>query len=102
MIEPQYQPLIGFPLAWTPGTNGVVHGDAIYAPLATDADLDKFQRQAERQSGADHGAQAVDHGPGAVGRRLTDAELEARDARAGSIAAGESVPPSNGSRPADS
>jgi hypothetical protein len=26
MIEPQYSPLIGFPLAWTPGTNGKLQG----------------------------------------------------------------------------
>ena len=37
MIAPQYSPLIGFPLAWTPGTNGAVQGEAIYAPIATDA-----------------------------------------------------------------
>ena len=43
MIEPQYQPLIGFPLAWTPGTDGDVQGQAIYAPMATEADLAKFK-----------------------------------------------------------
>ena len=43
MIEPAYAPLIGFPLAWSPGTQGVVQGEAIYAPLETDADFDKFK-----------------------------------------------------------
>ncbi len=27
LIEPQYQPLIGVPLAWAPGTKGVVTGE---------------------------------------------------------------------------
>ena len=26
LLEPQYAPIIGFPLAWTPGTNGAVYG----------------------------------------------------------------------------
>ena len=34
MIEPAYSEIIGFPLAWTPGTNGPVRGEAIHAPPA--------------------------------------------------------------------
>ena len=34
MIEPQYAPLIGFPMAWSPGTQGPVQGEAILAPMA--------------------------------------------------------------------
>ncbi len=43
LIEPQYAPLIGFPLAWTPGTNGPVTGEPVIAVLRTDADLEKFK-----------------------------------------------------------
>ncbi len=43
MTEPVYSPLIGYPLAWTSGTDGLVKGDAIYAPLSTLADLDKYK-----------------------------------------------------------
>ncbi len=43
LLAPQYQPLIGFPLAWTPGTHGVVKGDAIMAVIKTEADFDKFK-----------------------------------------------------------
>ena len=43
MIEPAYSELIGFPLAWTPGTNGPVRGEAIHAPLRTPADLEKWK-----------------------------------------------------------
>ena len=45
MLEPQYSPLIGFPLAWTAGTNGPVRGDAMLAVLATPADLEKYKGQ---------------------------------------------------------
>ena len=43
LIEPGYAPLIGFPLAWAPGTNGVVAGEPILAVLRTDADLEKHK-----------------------------------------------------------
>src|ERR1700722_8316260 len=43
MLEPQYSPLIGFPMAWTAATDGPVHGDAMLAVLATPADLEKYK-----------------------------------------------------------
>ena len=33
MIAPQYAPLIGFPLAWSGNTNGVVKGEVVYVPI---------------------------------------------------------------------
>jgi hypothetical protein len=35
-------PLIGTPLAWTPGTKGVVSGAPIFTPLRTDDDFDRY------------------------------------------------------------
>ncbi len=43
MVEPGYSVMIGFPLAWTPGTNGVVAGDPIHAVMRTEADLTRFK-----------------------------------------------------------
>ncbi|MCU0245688.1 MAG: M20/M25/M40 family metallo-hydrolase [Bryobacter sp.] len=43
MIEPDIMPLIGFPLAWSSGTNGKVTGEVVYAPLASDADLARWK-----------------------------------------------------------
>ena len=43
LIEPQIEPLIGFPGAWTPGTNGPVTADVILAQIATEADFQKFR-----------------------------------------------------------
>ena len=47
MVEPSYQTLIAMPVAWTMGTEGPVTGEAILAPIATPADLDKFHGKLE-------------------------------------------------------
>lgn len=58
MTEPQVQPLIGYPGAWSPGTSGVVVADVMRAEIATEADFERFRgklagkivlSQAERQ-----------------------------------------------------
>ncbi|MGI8743788.1 MAG: M28 family peptidase [Bryobacteraceae bacterium] len=45
MLEPKYSPLIGFPLAWTSGTNGPVQGEAVLAVLSSPADFEKHKGQ---------------------------------------------------------
>lgn len=43
LIEPAYAPLIGFPLAWSGGTNGPVTGEPVHAILRSPADLEKHK-----------------------------------------------------------
>jgi carboxypeptidase Q len=43
LIEPQYAPLIGFPLAFTGGTNGPVTGEPIHVSLANEKDLETWK-----------------------------------------------------------
>jgi hypothetical protein len=43
LIEPQYAPLIGVPLAYTPGTNGPVTADVAIAAIASEADFAKYR-----------------------------------------------------------
>ena len=43
ILEPQYAPIIGFPLAWSPGTNGTVTGEPMQAIINTEADIEKFK-----------------------------------------------------------
>lgn len=43
MTEPAYMPLIGLVQAWTASTDGVVSGEAVYAALRTQEDLDKWK-----------------------------------------------------------
>ncbi len=45
MVEPQNQPLLGYPLAWTPGTEGPLTGEAALAVIKTEADFDKFKAE---------------------------------------------------------
>jgi hypothetical protein len=43
MVEPTYMPLIGYPQAWSGGTNGLVTGDAVIAQIQEPADLEKWK-----------------------------------------------------------
>jgi hypothetical protein len=42
METPAYAALIGFPLAWTPGTNGPITADAMWAPIHSKDDFAKY------------------------------------------------------------
>jgi carboxypeptidase Q len=43
MLEPQYQPIIAMPMAWTAGTDGVVTGNPILVTPQTQEQLDAFK-----------------------------------------------------------
>ena len=43
MIEPQVQPLIGFPGSWTPGTNGAITAEVVRVQIDSDADFAKYR-----------------------------------------------------------
>jgi hypothetical protein len=43
MIEPTYSPLIAYPKAWTPGTDGVVRGEAMRVDINSESDFDKYR-----------------------------------------------------------
>ncbi len=43
VVEPQCIPLIAFPRAWSPGTNGTVTGDVVDLDSVKEADLDKLK-----------------------------------------------------------
>ncbi len=75
LIEPQYAPLIGFPQAWTAGTNGVVTGEPIMVELNNQADLDKWKGKLKGKIilvGAPH---ELLMSTKALGTRYTDQEL---------------------------
>src|SRR5258708_4183696 len=78
IIEPRYQPLIGFPLAWTPGTAGAVQGQAIYAPMTTDADLERFKGKLKGKIVLTMRSKEIAMVMQPLGHRLTDEELASR------------------------
>jgi carboxypeptidase Q len=43
MIEPQIQPLIGYPGSWTPGTPGTVTADVVRVQIESDADFERYR-----------------------------------------------------------
>jgi carboxypeptidase Q len=43
MIDPVYSPLLAYPKAWTPGTNGIIRGEAIRVDIASEADIEKYR-----------------------------------------------------------
>src|SRR5579871_3418099 len=78
MIAPQYQPLIGFPYAWTRGTNGVVQGDAIYAPIVTEADFEKYKGKLKGKMVLTVAPKNVAMLLEPQARRLSDSDIAAR------------------------
>jgi carboxypeptidase Q len=78
MTEPAYSPLIGYPLAWTSGTDGVVKGDAIYAPMTAMADLEKYRGKLRGKMVLTAPSKDLQMSMAPQAHRLTDAELEQR------------------------
>ncbi len=75
MIEPVYTPLVGYPKAWTPGTNGIVHAEAVAVDIATEADLDKFKGQLKGKFVLAGAPRDVEAHFTPQGTRYTDEEL---------------------------
>jgi hypothetical protein len=43
VTEPQFIPLIAYPKAWTPSTNGIIRGEVVYFDPKNDAELETFK-----------------------------------------------------------
>lgn len=43
LTVPYYQPMIAIPKAWTPGTNGLISGNAVIVKIETEQDFDKYK-----------------------------------------------------------
>jgi hypothetical protein len=76
MIEPQYMPIIGYPKAWTPGTNGVLRGPALLLMPKTMADLDQYKGKLKDAIVLLQGEQDLPISFDPVATRLSEADLE--------------------------
>jgi hypothetical protein len=74
-VTPRAYPLIGFPKAWTPGTNGSVTGDAVLAVITADADFDAFRGKLRGKYVLTTAMRDVAAHFEAPGHRYSDAEL---------------------------
>lgn len=101
METPAYASLIGFPLAWTPGTNGPVTAEAILAPIHTEADFAKYHGKLQGKIVLISDPKVVALHLTADAHRLTDDEIAARMkvtdvSRAGGFGGGGAAPPPPG------
>lgn len=74
-IAPRAFPLIAFPKAWTPGTNGPVTADAIYAKIEREDDFSSFRGRLRGKFVLTAPLRAVEPQWDAPAHRLTDQEL---------------------------
>jgi len=74
-VTPRAYPLIGFPKAWTPGTNGPVTGDAVLAVVESEKDFDEWRGKLKGKFVLTTAMRDVDAHFEALGHRYTDAEL---------------------------
>ena len=76
--SPAYAALIGFPLAWTPGTNGPETADAVLAPLHSEADFAQYKGKLKGKIVLIFDPRELSLHTEAEARRLTDQEVEDR------------------------
>ena len=76
MTSPQYMPLIAYPKAWTPGTKGLMTGEAVLLNVQKAEDLQKYKGQLKGAVVLSQGEQqiALDFAPEAS--RLSEEELK--------------------------
>ena len=43
MLSPAFSPLIAYPKAWSPSTNGTIRGEVVFLDVKTTADLDSYK-----------------------------------------------------------
>jgi hypothetical protein len=76
MVEPQVQPLIGFPGSWSPGTNGPVIADVVRVQIDTEADFEKYRGKLAGKIVLTQPERAVTMLDGTIVHRMGEKELE--------------------------
>ncbi|MCI0486127.1 MAG: M20/M25/M40 family metallo-hydrolase [Blastocatellia bacterium] len=76
MIEPQVQPLIGYPKSWTPGMGSPVTAEVIYAPIQSEADFEKYRGKLRGRMVLTQPAREVEMLEGRLVLRMTDEDLK--------------------------
>jgi carboxypeptidase Q len=74
-VTPRAYPLIAYPKAWTPGTNGPVTGEAVMAVIASDKDFDTYRGKLRDKFALSVAMREVPPQFEAPGHRYTEAEL---------------------------
>jgi carboxypeptidase Q len=74
-VTPRAYPLIAYPKAWTPGTNGPVTGEAVAAVITSDKDFDTYRGKLRGKFVLSVAMRDVPPQFEAPGHRYTDTEL---------------------------
>src|SRR3954464_458243 len=75
LIEPQIQPLIGFPQEWSSGTKGPVTADVVRVQIASDADFAKYRGKLTGKIVLTQPARKVRMLEGPIILKMTDKDL---------------------------
>ncbi len=75
VLEPVAFPLIGYPKAWTPGTNGPIVGEVVYPDIKTEADFEKYRGKLKGAIVLSMPMREVKAWFDAPGKRFTDEQL---------------------------
>lgn len=75
MIEPQVQPLIGLPGAWSPGTNGTVVAEVVRVQIDSEADFARYRGTLAGKIVLTQPARAVRLLEGTIVHRMTDQQF---------------------------
>ena len=75
IVAPYDIPLIAYPKAWSPSTNGTITGDVVYFDVKSEADLAKYKGQLRGKIILVSPSRAMKANFTAMGRRLTDEDL---------------------------
>lgn len=76
MIEPQIQPLIGYPGSWTPGTNGPVTADVVRVQIDSEADFEQYMGKLAGKIVLTQPERAVPMLEGPVVHRMTEKDMQ--------------------------
>ena len=74
-VAPRAFPLIGFPKAWTPSTNGPVTGETVLAVIQTDKDFDTYRGKLRGKYVLSTAMRDVEARFDPLARRLSEADL---------------------------
>ena len=99
MTAPATATLIGYPKAWTPGTDGVVKGEAIEASLQTPGDLEAWRGKLKGKFVLTAPARPITPHFTPQAGRYTDAELDALARQPISAGRGRGGVPTAGANP---
>jgi hypothetical protein len=75
MIEPSYMPIIGFPQAWTPGTNGEVQAEPVMVNIKAEADMEQYKGKLKGKIVLDMPIKDLQMASEPMARRYTDIDL---------------------------